>query len=227
MTQPTETTETQPVKVLLADDHALVRAGIRALLEQIPGVNVVGEAGDGRSILEMARILLPDMVIMDIAMPGMNGLEATTRLRTEHAGMKVIILSMHQNEEYYWQSLKAGACGYILKKSAPLELRVAVEKVRCGETYLSREVADRLAKRLPPGGTLRWKSPLEKLTPRQREILQLIAEGQHTKAIASVLNLSTKTVEYHRLELMDRLGIHDIPGLVRFAYQVGLVTHET
>lgn len=219
--------EQRPVKVLLADDHALVRAGIRALLEQIPGVTVAGEAGDGRTVLEMARVLVPDIVIMDIAMPNMNGLEATSRLKAEHHGIRIIVLSMHQNEEYYWQSLKAGASGYILKKAAPLELRTAVEKVRQGDTYLSREVAERLAKRLPPGGTSRGKSPLEKLTPRQREILQLIAEGQHTKAIASTLSLSTKTVEYHRLELMDRLGIHDIPGLVRFAYQVGLVTHET
>ncbi len=156
------TAEQRPVKVLLADDHALVRAGIRALLEQIPGVTVAGEAGDGRTVLEMARVLVPDIVIMDIAMPNMNGLEATSRLKAEHHGIRIIVLSMHQNEEYYWQSLKAGASGYILKKAAPLELRTAVEKVRQGDTYLSREVASDWPNGClpvePRAEKVRWKS---------------------------------------------------------------------
>lgn len=226
MAQAEQNQLVKPAKVLLADDHTLVRAGIRALLEKISGVTVVGEAADGREVLELVGTLQPDLVLMDIAMPNLNGLEATARIRNETRHVRVIILSMHQNEEYYWQALKAGAAGYLLKKSAPAELGAAVMAVQSGSTYLSQEIAEKLsrtASRRSPGE----KSPLETLTRRQREILQLIAEGQHTKAIASMLNLSPKTVEYHRLELMYRLGIHDVAGLVRFAYQVGLVSQHT
>jgi DNA-binding NarL/FixJ family response regulator len=215
------------IQVILADDHTLVRAGIRSLLEKSPEINVVAEANDGRELLELLKTHNADLVLMDIAMPGLNGLEATARISREFPKVRVIMLSMHQNEEYFWQALKAGASGYLLKKAATVELEAAVKQVMAGETYLSREIAVRLSKRMPLNQLARAKSPLESLTERQREILQLIAEGETTKAIALLLKLSPKTVEYHRAELMSRLGIFDVPGLVRFAMQVGLINKET
>jgi DNA-binding NarL/FixJ family response regulator len=215
------------IKVILADDHTLVRAGIRSLLEKSPEISVVAEANEGRELLEMLKTHEADLVLMDIAMPGLNGLEATARISREFPKVRVIMLSMHQNEEYFWQALKAGASGYLLKKAATVELEAAVIQVMAGETYLSREIAVRLSKRMPLNQLARAKSPLESLTERQREILQLIAEGETTKAIALLLKLSPKTVEYHRAELMSRLGIFDVPGLVRFAMQVGLINKET
>jgi DNA-binding NarL/FixJ family response regulator len=217
----------EPLRVLLADDHTLVRAGIKALLEKLPGIVVAGEASDGREVLDLARSQKADIVLMDIAMPGLNGLEATARLLKEMPEVRVIILSMHQNEEYYWQALKAGASGYLLKKSATAELEAALTQVSAGEIYLSREVSARLSQKVPAQQLAQGKSPLERLTGRQREILQLIAEGQNTKAIAMVLEVSPKTVEYHRAQLMARLNIYDVPGLVRFAIKVGLVAHES
>jgi len=163
---------------------------------------------------------------MDIAMPGLNGLEATARIVKDHPKVRIIILSMHQNEEYFWQALKSGAAGYLLKKSATAELLVALHRVVGGEIYLSREISSRLVKKLPLQQIVLAQSPLERLTARQREILQLIAEGQTTKAIALILKVSPKTVEYHRAKLMERLGIFDIPGLVRFALQVGLIAQD-
>ncbi len=224
MNSPTQTNPT--IRVLLADDHTLVRAGIRALLEKLPNVQVCGEANDGREVLELVKSQQPNVILMDIAMPGLNGLEATARIIKDCPGVRVIILSMHQNEEYFWQALKAGASGYLLKKAATAELEVALQRVLGGEIYLSREISSRLLKKLPLQQIAHARSPLERLTDRQREILQLIAEGQTTKAIALVLKLSPKTVEYHRAQLMERLGIFDVPGLVRFALQVGLIVQD-
>lgn len=217
----------QPLRVMLADDHTLVRAGIRALLEKLPDLEVAGEASDGREILKLVRASPPDVVLMDIAMPGLNGLEATARLSREFPGVRVIILSMHQNEEYFWQALKAGASGYLLKKAATAELETALQRVVEGEIYLSREISDRLVQKFPFQQMAYGRHPLEQLTERQREILQLIAEGQTTKSIALIINVSPKTVEYHRAKLMERLKIYDIPGLVRFALRMGLVLEET
>jgi DNA-binding NarL/FixJ family response regulator len=218
--------EQSSIRVILADDHTLVRAGIRSLLEKGPQVTVVAEANDGRELLQLLQNHPADLVLMDISMPGLNGLEATARISREFPKVRVIILSMHQNEEYYWQALKAGASGYLLKKAATTELEAAIKQVMAGETYLSKEIAQRLSKRLPLDQLAHTKSPLESLTDRQREILQLIAEGETTKAIAFTLKLSPKTIEYHRAELMSRLGIYDVPGLVRFAMQVGLTSKE-
>jgi len=204
-----------------------VRAGIRALLEKLPGVEVVGEAGDGREVLSLVAKHRPDVVLMDIAMPGLNGLEAAERLAKEFPDVRVIILSMHPNEEYVWRALKAGAAGYLLKKAATAELASALQRVARGENYLSQEISTRLPKSFPLDGVANRKSPLEQLTGRQREILQLIAEGQNTKGIAEILKVSPKTIEYHRLKLMDCLNVHDVPGLVRFALRVGLVPQET
>ena len=162
---------------------------------------------------------------MDISMPGLNGLEATERITKEFPGVRVIILSMHSNEEYYWRALKAGAGGYLLKKAAATELATALQRVVRGEVYLSQEISTRLVKKFPKLGIADRKSPLEQLTGRQRE-LSLIAEGQNTKQIGELLKVSPKTVEYHRMKLMNCLNVHDVPGLVRLALRVGLISQE-
>ncbi len=212
-------------RVLLADDHALVRAGICALIEKIPDVEVVGEAGTGREALELVRSELPNIVLMDIAMTELGGLEALPRITKDFPSVNVIILSAHANEEYVIRALREGASGYMLKDSATSELELAINSVIQGKIYLSpsisRTVIDDYLQRV--SGAV---SPLEQLTSRQREILQLIAEGKNVKAIAADLDVSIKTVESHRLQLMDRLNIHDVPGLVRYAIRNGLVSAE-
>ncbi|MDB6148174.1 MAG: LuxR family transcriptional regulator [Spartobacteria bacterium] len=214
-----------PIRILLADDHALVRAGIRSLLEKIPNVEVVGEASTGREALEMVKTRLPNLVLMDIAMAELGGLEALPRITRDFAGVKVIMLSAHANEEYVIRALRSGAAGYMLKDAATAELQLAVTSVSEDKTYLSpsisRTVIDSYLARV--GGQL---SPLEQLTARQREILQLVAEGKSTKEIAYDLTISVKTVESHRLQLMERLNIHDVAGLVRYAVRSGLVSAE-
>jgi DNA-binding NarL/FixJ family response regulator len=211
--------------VLLADDHVLVRAGIRTLLEKIPNVKVVGEATSGREALEMVKTKSPNLVLMDIAMTDLNGLEALLRITKDFPGVKVMILSAHANEEYVIRALRSGAAGYMLKDAATAELELAVSSVREGKSYLSpsisRTAIDSYLERM--GDVI---SPLEQLTSRQREILQLIGEGKNTKEIASNLEISVKTVEAHRLQVMERLRIHDVPGLVRFAIRTGLVSAE-
>lgn len=210
-------------RVLLADDHTLVRAGLHKLLESMPHIQVVGEAGDGLELLELAQQLKPDLVLMDIAMPGLNGLEATARLIKTWPTIRVMILSMHQNGEYVRQALRQGAVAYLLKDAAPMELEMAMRAVLNGETFLSPAVSQgvvsdyvqRLRSEDEPG---------DSLTPRQREVLRLIAEGQSTKEIARCLDLSIKTVETHRTQLMKQLDIHEIAGLVRFAIRVGLIS---
>lgn len=216
----------KPIRVVLADDHPIVRAGIRETLREIPGVELVGEAGDGREVLSLVDSARPDMVFMDISMPGLNGLDATERIVKSHPQVRVVILSRHNNEEYYWRALRLGAAGYLLKNSVISELKAAVHQVARGQIYLSREIANRLRNQLPLHQIAHACQPVEQLTERQREILQLIAEGQTTKAIALTLKLSPKTVEYHRMQLMQRLNIFDIPGLVRFAVRTGLVSQE-
>jgi len=219
--------ESKRVRVLLADDHPIVRAGIRGELERLPWVELVGEVSDGREALEKVKALSPDVVFMDISMPSLNGLEATERITREFPAVRVIILSRHDQEDYYWHALKVGASGYLLKRAATSKLESALRKVVGNDIYLSQEISSRLVKKLPLQQMVHAKSPLEQLTQRQREILQLIAEGQTTKAIAMILELSPKTVEYHRAQLMERLKIHDIPGLVRFALRTGLIAQES
>jgi DNA-binding NarL/FixJ family response regulator len=210
------------IRVLLAEDHTLVRAGFRVLLEKIEGVLVIGEVSDGLEAVKMSKELEPDVVLMDIAMPGMNGLEATRRIRQEAPKTRILMLSMYTNEEYLKEALRAGAAGYLLKDADRNELEFAIKAVRRGETYLTPAVAkytvDAYCRRDEAQA-----GPLARLTGRQREILQLIAEGCSTKQIAQRLDLSVKTVETHRAQLMERLEIHDIPGLVRLAIRTGLV----
>ena len=217
----------KPISVLLADDHTLVRAGIRVLLEKLPGVEVAGEASDGREVLDLIKAHQPDVVLMDISMPGLTGLQALARITRDFPPVRVIILSMHHSDEYVLQALKSGAAGYLLKRAATAELAAALKCVVGGEIYISREISSRFLKQFPLHQIARSNSPLDQLTSRQREILQLLAEGQTTKAIASILKVSDKTVEYHRAKLMTRLRIFDIPGLVRFAVRTGLVSQES
>jgi DNA-binding NarL/FixJ family response regulator len=222
----TSNTPAKSIRVLLADDHTLVRAGIRALLEKLPGLEIAGEASDGREVLDLIKARQPDVVLMDISMPNLNGLHSLARITRDFPNVRVIILSMHQNDEYVWQALKSGAAGYLLKKAATAELETAVQRVVHGEIYLSLEISTRFLKKFPLQQIARSHSPLEGLTSRQREILQMLAEGQTTKAIALILKISDKTVEYHRAKLMATLDIFDIPGLVRFAMRNGLISQE-
>jgi len=209
------------IRVLLADDHSLVRAGIRSLLGAMAEVEVIAEAASGEEALELAASAKPDVVLMDIAMKGITGLEAAARLRERHPAIRVVILSMHSGEEYVLQALRAGAAGYLLKDAATGELELALRSVMRGESWLSpavsRQVVEGYVQR--SGG----EAAPEVLTARQREVLRLIAVGKSTKEIAFLLNLSVKTVETHRSQIMERLGIRDLAGLVRYALRTGLV----
>jgi DNA-binding NarL/FixJ family response regulator len=212
------------IRILIVDDHTLVRAGIRMLLATMRDVEVVAEASDGNQALALIEQHRPQVVLMDIAMKAVNGLDATAKISAAHPEVRVLILSMHANEEYVLQALRAGAAGYLLKEAATAELEIALQAVSRGETYLSppvsRAVVDgyvhRIAERQPEDG----------LTPRQREILCLIAKGLGTKEIAYRLDLSVKTIETHRAMIMDRLGIRDIAGLTRYAIRSGLISAQ-
>ncbi|MDB6032510.1 MAG: DNA-binding response regulator [Verrucomicrobiales bacterium] len=209
------------IRVLLVDDHVLVRAGIRSLLEKMDFVEVAGEADNGRMAMEMIRANPPDITLMDIAMKELNGLEAAGRIAKEFPQVRVIILSMLAKEDFVAQALRSGAKGYLLKDAATNELETALKTVMSNGTYFSETISKMLASRNISLDSAA-QSPLDHLTPRQREILQLIAEGKSTKEIAFMLKVSAKTVETHRALLMDRLDIHDVPGLVRYAIRIGL-----
>jgi DNA-binding NarL/FixJ family response regulator len=213
------------IRILLADDHVLVRASLRYLLEGFDGFDIVGEASDGYETVKKVDELRPDIVIMDISMPGLNGVEAARLITKQNRATRVVILSMHSDETHVLQALRAGASAYVLKESAPAELDAAIRAVARGESFLSpaisRQVIDDYLKRVPPESG----SP-DLLTPRQRETLRLIAEGKTSKEIARHLGASVKTVESHRASLMDRLDIHDVAGLVRYAVRHGLVSSE-
>jgi DNA-binding NarL/FixJ family response regulator len=204
---------------VLADDHALVRAGIRALVQSVREFEVVGEAGDGREALQLAKTLQPDVMLLDVAMPELNGLDAIPRILKQNAKIAVIVLSMHASREYVLRAVQAGAAGYVLKNAAVDELENAIRAVARGNKYLTPAISAQIIEGV-------GNDALESLTQRQREILQLIAEGRTTRQIAEVLHISVKTVETHRTVLMKRLDLHDVAGLVRYAIRVGLVTVE-
>jgi DNA-binding NarL/FixJ family response regulator len=214
------------IRVLLADDHTLVRAGIRSLLETIEDLEVVAESGDGREALELISRHRPDIALLDIGMPGMNGIEIARQAAHVSTKTKIVILSMYDDKAHVTQAIRAGAAGYLLKGAAVAELPLAVKAVMAGETYLTPRVSRHVV-----DGFLHdeasERDPIEGLPPRQREILQLIAEGRCTKEIAGILNVSVKTIETHRARLMERLNIHDVAGLVRFAIRSGLVSPES
>jgi len=216
----------KPTRIVLADDHRLVRAGIRSLLEEIKGAEVVAEAEDGREALRLIEKHQPDIALLDIGMPGLGGLEVAAQTAELSPGTRVVILSMHAAGPFVARALRVGVAGYLLKDAAPAELRQAIAAVANGDVYLSPAISRQVVEGFADGAATA-EDPLGKLTARQREILQLIAEGRTTKQIAGDLNLSAKTVETHRSQLMERLGIHDVPGLVRFAIRVGLVSPES
>jgi DNA-binding NarL/FixJ family response regulator len=202
-----------------------MRAGIKALVHALDGVDVVGEAGTGREALALAETLQPDVVMLDISMPELNGLEVTARLAKSDRHPRVIVLSMHTDPVYVRRAFQSGASGYLVKGADVPELALALRAVMRGESYISpavsRDVIGEFQRTDSRGG-----SPFELLTTRQREVLQLVAEGNSTKDIARRLELSVKTVESHRSELMERLDIHDVAGLVRFAIRHGLVSPD-
>lgn len=214
------------MKILLADDHKLMREGLRMMLEKLSGITIVGEAGDGISAVRMARDLKPDLVLMDIAMPDLNGIEATRRIMTEAPGVKVIALSMHADNRFVRHAFAAGARGYVLKGSAFEEVAAAIKTVAAGRIYISPKITDQaladyvkqLAK--PSAGT---ESPL---SCREREVLQMLAEGKSSRAIAEHLHVSVTTVDTHRKHIMDKLGFRTIAELTKYAVREGLTSLE-
>jgi DNA-binding NarL/FixJ family response regulator len=225
------------IRIALVDDHALVRAGLRALVEKLQGVEVVGEASDGREALKLIETSTPDIVLMDVSMRGLGGIEATARVAQVSPATRVIVVSMHTDPQSVLAAIEAGAAGYMSKDASLGELDVAIRSVVRGGTFLSptisRHVLDDYRRRLANGEEpVAAESPqpgaydralLARLTPRQREILQLLAEGASSRKMARMLDVSIKTIETHRAQLMQRLAIHDVAGLVRFAIRAGLV----
>lgn len=210
------------VRVLLADDHALMRAGMRALLQRLDWLEIVGEAADGREAVELARRCTPGLVLMDISMPGLNGLEATARIRKANPQVRVVVLSMYGTREYVLKALRAGATGFVVKGGSTAELELALQSVASGGLFVgpsAEGAGDHLQL-----ATAAECAPDDPLTPRQREILQLLAEGKSAKQVARALNLSVKTIESHRAAIAERLGIYDFAGLVRYAIRAGIVS---
>jgi len=210
----------RPIRTLLVDDHELVRAGICSLLKGLDEIEIVGEASNGREGIAMVERHQPDVVLMDIGMPELNGLDATARVVNKFPNVRVIILSVHGTEEHVIQAFRAGASGYLLKNISPVELDLAIRAVSKGEKHISSSVSKHVIARLVDN---LGKGSQDPLTPRQREVLQLVAEGNSSKEIASKLGMSVKTAESHRAEIMNALEIHDIAGLVRYAIRVGII----
>ncbi|TWI04722.1 LuxR family two component transcriptional regulator [Luteimonas cucumeris] len=216
------------MRLVLADDHQLVRAGLRSLLGSFLDVQVLAECGDGHEALALVDRLQPDVLLLDITLPGLNGLEVARRVPRASPSTRVLILSMHAGAEYVTQALRAGVAGYLIKDSAVDELRVALDAVHAGRPYLSPAISQTVLQGfLRTGEGPPQRAQLDLLTPRQRETLQLIAEGYGTREIAARLNVSVKTVESHRSQIMERLDIHDVPGLVRLAIRLGLVSVDS
>ena len=213
----------KPIRVLIADDHALVRAGIRALVERIEGVVVVGEAGTGSEALKFVEELKPNLILLDITMPDGGGFDVLEQVTKQFPEIRVIVLTVHEAGEYAIRALREGAAGFLPKSAASTELEQAVQTVIRGERYISPETS---RKTLLDFGKGSKRDLLATLSPRQREVLRLIAEGRTTKQIAQLLEISVKTVETHRAQLMERLDIHDVAGLVRYAIIVGLIEVE-
>ena len=213
-----------PVRVLLADDHKLMRAGLRLVLEQLPEFTVVGEADDGRQAVAMAKELTPDVVVMDVAMPNLNGIEASRQITAHEAGARIVMLSMHSDEGYVLRALKAGAQAYLLKDSAEADLVAAIRAVVEGKSFFSPAVSKLLledyVRKLRRSGA---EDSYDLLTPREREILQLVAEGKSSKEAANLLNLSVYTVDTHRANIMEKLGLKGMPELILYAVRKGII----
>jgi DNA-binding NarL/FixJ family response regulator len=211
-------------KVLLADDHAILREGLHMVLDNQPGISVVGEAEDGREAVAMVEELHPNVVVMDIAMPNLNGLDATVQIKRQHPDVKIVILTMHENSEYFRQIVKAGATGCVLKRAAGKELVMAVQAAARGESYFSPAVASRMVEDYRAWLGRGDVEKIHTLTGREREVLQLVAEGQSNQEVADRLGVSIKTVQTHRAHLMRKLDAHDRTDLVKYAVKTGVVT---
>ncbi len=215
------------IKVFLADDHEVVRDGLRYILEAQTGITVIGEAANGLEALNLTRKLSPDVVVMDIAMPELNGIEATRQICTEVPRTKVVILSVYSTAEHIYRAIQAGARGYLLKESAGKEIVAAVRTVHVGRRYLGEKITNTMIDTyISQREGVEAKSPVQRLSGREREVLQLVVEGKSSKEIASIVHLSPKSVETYRSRLMQKLGVHDIPSLVKFAIQHGLTSLE-
>jgi two-component system response regulator NreC len=214
------------VKVVLADDHNIVRDGLRSLLEKHSDIEVVGEAETGRRAVALASTLFPNVIVMDIGMPDLNGIEATRQIVTEHPEVKVIALSMHSDKRFVSGILKAGASGYLLKDCAFEELTQAIQAVQSGRVYLSPKITALVVDDYVKVTSERDGSVLSNVSPREREVLQLLAEGKNTKEIASDLSLSVKTIETHRQKIMEKLNLHSVAELTKFAIREGLTSLE-
>jgi two-component system response regulator NreC len=209
------------IRVLLAEDHTIVRKGLRSLLDGEAGIEVIGEAGDGREAVEKVRQLLPDVVVMDITMPVLNGLEATRQIKKRFPEVKVLILTMHAAEEYVFQILRAGASGYVVKQAAPSELIAAVQAVCRGESFLSPSISGKVIEKY-----IRQAGATAEEDSYEREVLQLVAEGRSSREIAGLLRISTKTVETHRANLMAKLDIHSTAEVTQYAIRRGLISPD-
>lgn len=209
----------KPIRILLADDHAVVRQGFRAILAQQSDMVIVGEAGNGREVMTLAEQTTPDLIVMDVAMPELNGIEATRRLTSLLPHVKILALSMHKDSIYVREMLKAGAKGYLLKDSGEHDLLEAVRALARGGEYISPSVQPALMSASRLGGS----TPLDQLTSREREVLQLIAEGKTNKEVANLLSISVFTVDAHRGRIMEKLNVHNVNELVRFAVRNGLI----
>lgn len=217
------------IRVLLVDDHAIVRAGLRMILAAEPDMTMVGEAADGESALRMTEETHPDVVVMDISMPGMSGLEGIRRLKESVPDTQVVVLTMHEDQRYFFQALEAGASGYVIKGAAPIELLTAIRAVRKGQAYFCPSLAKQMLNdylRRADAGSEKEKDALGKLSDREKEVLKYIAEGKTGREIAAILYLSPNTVERHRANIMDKLGLHNRAELIKFAIRKGLVTLE-
>lgn len=211
------------ISVFLADDHQVMRDGLRTLIETQPGFRVVGESGEGRETVRAIGRLMPDVVLMDIAMPGLNGIEATRQIRKKYPSVEVVVLSMYTTTEHIYRALEAGARGYLLKECAGNEVFEALRAAKEGRRFLSGKISERDVedhRRSRAGG--KTASPIERLSPREREILQLVVEGKSSAAIAKIVFLSPKTVETYRSRLMKKLDVDDLPALIKFAVANGL-----
>jgi two-component system response regulator NreC len=211
--------------VLLVEDHTIVRKGLRSLLESEADIRVVGEAENGREAIEKVEELRPDVVVMDISMPGLNGLEATRQIKKRFREVQVLVLTVHTSEEYILQILRAGASGYLIKQAAPAELISAIQAVHRGGAFLSPSISKKvLEDYVRRAEATAQRDSLERLTDREREVLQLIAEAYSTREIAELLHISIKTAETHRAHLMQKLGLHSAAELTRYAILKGIVT---
>jgi two-component system response regulator NreC len=211
------------IRVVVADDHTILRQGIKALLDNQEEIEVVGEAKDGREAIKAIEELSPDVILMDIAMPGLNGLEATRRIKKKFPMTKVVVLTMHTNEEYIFQILNAGADGYLVKETAFQDLISAINSVHRGEAFMSPSISKKVMTDYIQRAQGEEKVGFDTLTTREREILQLVAEGNANKKIAEALFISPKTVETHRAHIMDKLNIHDRAGLIKYAIRKGMI----